>query len=315
MDISSAARIREVLTSRTRSKDIAAFDYWLTLFTPSFVNGELIRLRAILPAHGISKASAVDLRNEMLWSSAALAGCTFTKADAIRLLSSDQLPSCSDDGDSQILSNHQRAAALVEQKPDLTVETVEAFHSVLSDPGGVLIPRAELSNQEDLGVIRSSQILVLANTTYQPPNAWHGESDLTVQLLLADLMEAAAAEKDAFESAFYLLSSIPYVIPFLGGSQTVSRMLANAALYNAGEAMLSFEAMLGGAYTAAIQEIHEQRKTVRLARLFIEACIDSRLKHSARLRELEADLTAARESIYRYVKYGKADGLISRMLA
>jgi hypothetical protein len=89
------------------------------------------------------------------------------------------------------------------------------------------------------------------------------------------LVEKAAAIKDAYEQALFLLVHIPYVQPFTDCNKRLSRLVCNVPLLSKGCIPVSWTEVNQRDYTDSLMCIYEHNSTFGMADVFTSACCRS----------------------------------------
>jgi hypothetical protein len=125
------------------------------------------------------------------------------------------------------------------------------------------------------------------------------------------MLATAAATKDPFERAFFVMAQLPYLQPFDDVNKRVSRLAANIPLIKENLSPLSFTDVPRSVYTNAMLGVYELNKIDLLKDLFIWAYERSaaryaairqslgepdpfRLRHRAALREVIGEIVRGR---------------------
>ena len=125
------------------------------------------------------------------------------------------------------------------------------------------------------------------------------------------ILATAAAIRDPFEQAFFVMAQLPYLQPFDDVNKRVSRLAANIPLIKENLSPLSFTDVPRSAYTDAMLGVYELNRTELLKDVFVWAYERSaarytavrqslgepdpfRLRHRAALREIIGEVVRGR---------------------
>ncbi len=93
----------------------------------------------------------------------------------------------------------------------------------------------------------------------------------SIEACFNQLLVTAAAIKDPFEQAFFVMAQLPYLQPFDDVNKRVSRLAANIPLIKSNLSPLSFMDVSRTAYTDAVLGVYELNKLDLLKEVFIWA--------------------------------------------
>jgi hypothetical protein len=207
---------------------------------------------------------------DLSWNSSRLEGNTYSLLDTRRLIEHGVLDKGRDAQETQMILNHKAAIEfIVESASDVSLDamTIQNLHALLSDN---LLNPPELS-----GALRKGAVAI-GGSVYIPL--------ATPQVILEcfQLMLKKACEiKDPFEQAFFVMTHLPYLQPFIDVNKRTSRLAANIPLIRANLCPLSFVDVPEDAYIDATLAVYEFQRTEPLAELFVWAYERSCLTYRA----------------------------------
>jgi hypothetical protein len=222
---------------------------------------------------------ARDLLDRLLidlsWASSRLEGNTYSRLDTRLLIQFGQVAEGKDAAETQMVLNHKRTIEfLVGEAADLdfNVHTILNLHAILADN--------LLEDQQAGGQLRRRQVAI-EGSVFVP---------LGVPQRIEDcfriLLDAAAAIRDPFEQAFFVMVQLPYLQPFEDVNKRVSRLAANIPLIKRDLCPLSFVDVPEDLYVAGNLSIYELNRIELLRDLFVWAYERSCQQYSAIKRSL-----------------------------
>lgn len=231
---------------------------------PDTVKARLHKMGRPIAAERAAGTFARDILNRLLidlsWSSSRLEGNTYTRLDTQRLIEFGQAAEGRDAKETQMILNHKAAIELiVEGGEDIGINryTLLNLHSLLSEN--------LMADPEASGRLRRRPVEI-GQSVYTPvavPQVVEECFDL--------LIKKAAAIRDPFEQAFFLMAQIPYLQPFEDVNKRVSRLAANIPLIAADLCPLSFVDVPERAYISGTLGVYEMTRIELLRDLFVWA--------------------------------------------
>ncbi len=229
---------------------------------------------------------------DLSWNSSRLEGNTYSLLDTKRLIEFGEEVEGRDRLESQMILNHKDA---IEFLVGTAVEigfnryTILNLHAMLAN--NLLADEGAAGRLRHIGV-------GIGQSVYHPL-----EAPQLIEECFDQILASAAAIRDPFEQAFFVMAQLPYLQPFDDVNKRVSRLAANIPLIKRNLSPLSFIDMPQSTYTEAMLGIYELNKVALLKDVFIWAYERSaarykavqqslgepdpfRLKHRAALREI-----------------------------
>jgi Fic family protein len=211
---------------------------------------------------------------DLSWNSSRLEGNTYSLLETERLLSSGEAADGKDQRETQMILNHKAAIEfLVDSAADLSISryTVLNLHALLSD---------NLLQDPACGSLRTIGVGI-GGSVYLP---------LSVPQLISEcfqqVIDTAAAIKNPFEQAFFLMVHLPYLQPFEDVNKRVSRLAANLPLIRENLCPLSFVDVPEQIYVNGLIGIYELNRVELFAEIFIWAYERSCSRYSATRKAL-----------------------------
>jgi Fic family protein len=252
------------------------------------------------PAGTYARQILSRLLIDLAWNSSRLEGNTYSLLDTTRLIELGEEAAGRAHVEAQMILNHKDAIEfLVDAADDIGFDryTILNLHALLAN--NLLVdPR---------GVGRLRRIAVgITRSVFLPL-----EAPQLIEENFDQILATAAAIRDPFEQALFVMAQLPYLQPFDDVNKRVSRLAANIPLITRNLIPLSFADMPRQTYTEAVLGVYELNKTDLLKDVFIWAYERSaaryaavrqtlgepdpfRLRYREQLRELIAELVRAR---------------------
>jgi Fic family protein len=226
--------------------------------------------REKLPAGTYVREILNRLLIDLSWNSSRLEGNTYSLLETERLLAMGESAEGKDARDAQMILNHKRAIEmLVEQAAEIGFNryTICNLHALLSenllaDPGAV-------------GRLRSKSVGV-TGTVFRPL-----EGPQLIEECFQQILDTAAAVRDPFEQAFFVMVHLPYLQPFEDVNKRVSRLAANISLIRMNLCPLSFVDVPERTYIDGILGIYEMNRVDLMREVFMWAYERSCARYSA----------------------------------
>jgi fido (protein-threonine AMPylation protein) len=267
-----------------------------TAYLPTTATRHLFELGKTGGADRLAGTFARDILDRLLidlsWASSRLEGNTYSLLDTERLIRAGEVAAGKNAKETQMILNHKAAIELLVNSADeigVNQFTVCNLHALLAEN--------LLDNPHDAGRLRQSPVGV-AGTAYTPTAI-----PQLIEEMFAQLLAKAAAIRDPFEQALFLMAHLPYLQPFVDVNKRTSRLAANIPLIQRNLAPLSFVGVPTQAYTDGVLAVYEFNRVELLRDVFVWAYERScqqyitvrdslpepdpfRLKHRAALREV-----------------------------
>jgi Fic family protein len=197
---------------------------------------------------------------DLSWASSRLEGNTYSLLDTERLIRAGEAASGKNAKETQMILNHKAAIELLVNSADeigVNQFTLCNLHALLAEN--------LLDNPQDAGRLRVSPVGV-SGTTYIPTAI-----PQLIEEMFAQLLAKAAAIRDPFEQALFLMVQLPYLQPFVDVNKRTSRLAANIPLIQRNMAPLSFVGVPAQAYTDGVLAVYEFNRVELLRDVFVWA--------------------------------------------
>jgi len=248
------------------------------------------------PAGTFARQILNRLLIDLSWNSSRLEGNTYSRLDTKRLIEFGEEAAGRDRLEAQMILNHKDAIEfLVSSVPEIgfTRYTILNIHAMLANN--------LLADETAPGRLRYIGIGI-EQSVYHPL-----EVPQLIEECFDEILASAAAIRDPFEQAFFVMVQLPYLQPFDDVNKRVSRLAANIPLIKNNLSPLSFIEVPRSTYTDAMLGIYELNKVDLLKDVFVWAYERSaaryaavrqslgepdpfRLKHRATLRQVVREI-------------------------
>ncbi len=248
------------------------------------------------PAGTYAKQILNRLLIDLSWNSSRLEGNTYSLIDTKRLVDFRQEADGKGHLEAQMILNHKDAIEfLVSSAEDIGFNryTILNLHALLANN--------LLNDPSAAGRLRRIPVGI-EKSVYHPL-----EIPQLIEEYFNQFLATAAAIRDPFEQAFFVMAQLPYLQPFDDVNKRVSRVAANISFIKSNLLPLSFTDVPRAIYTDAMLGVYELRKLDLLKDVFIWAYERSaarfvavrqslgepdpfRLRYRAPLREIIAEI-------------------------
>lgn len=207
---------------------------------------------------------------DLSWNSSRLEGNTYSLLDTKRLIDLGQQAEGKDQVEAQMILNHKDAIEfLVSEAEEIGFNryTILNLHAMLANN---LLPDPDAP-----GRLRHAGVGI-------DGSAFHPlEVPQLIEECFDQVLATAAAIREPFEQAFFIMVQIPYLQPFDDVNKRVSRLAANIPLIRGNLSPLSFADVPRPLYTEAVLGVYELNKVDLLKDVFIWAYERSASRYSA----------------------------------
>ena len=207
---------------------------------------------------------------DLSWNSSRLEGNTYSLLDTQRLIELGAAADGRDAFETQMILNHKEAIRfLVEGIDEIGFNryTICNLHAILADN---LLP-----DEQAAGRLRHIPVRT-EGSVFHPL-----EVPQLIEECFDHVLGKAAAIRDPFEQAFFLMVHLPYLQPFDDVNKRVSRLSANISLIKANLAPISFVDVPRSLYTRAMLAVYELKDTTLLRDVFLWSYSRSATRYAA----------------------------------
>lgn len=222
------------------------------------------------PAGTYARQLANRLLIDLSWNSSRLEGNTYSLLETERLISAGEAAMGKNALEAQMILNHKGAIEFLIDSADeigFNRYTVLNLHALLSDN--------LLEDPTASGRLRTIAVGI-GQATFLPL-----EGPQRIEECFDQVLDTAAAIRDPFEQAFFVMVHLPYLQPFEDVNKRVSRLAANIPLIQRNLCPLSFVDVSQATYVNAMLGIYELNRIELLRDVFIWAYQRSCARYSA----------------------------------
>lgn len=249
-----------------------------------------------LPAGTYAQKILDRLLIDLSWNSSRLEGNTYSLLDTQRLIENGEAAEGKAAIESQMILNHKAAIEFLVQSIDdigFNRHTILNLHALLADN--------LLGDPSAPGRLRTERIGI-GQSVYLPL-----EVPQLIEEFFDQLLATAAAIRDPFEQAFFVMIQLPYLQPFIDVNKRVSRLALNIPFIKRNLSPLSFVAVPDTSYTQGLLGVYELNRIELIKDVFLWAYERSseryaavrqslgepdafRLRHRAALKQVIAEI-------------------------
>ncbi len=299
----SAADIQRYFEQDPQTRPIVRFKESLLEPDPGLDPNKAKRL-----SHLMGLASPLDQRFlsnfliDFSWASSVLEGATYSSIDTEALIQYGERNKDKPIEDGVLILCHKEAIEHLWRNRELTLDNLCVMQSLLTDSHNVagtedsdhFLPAAQR------GRVREYEEVNLGRSAYQPPFR-PGKGFIEEQ---ARRIVETAGRLPPIESAFYLMTRIPYLQVFANGNKRTARLAANLPLLGSGLLPVSFVDFNRAEYIRGMSAFYELESTLLMEQVFMRGYVKSIIRSSSIPPELRAkgfDLDAVAEDLLGYV--------------
>jgi Fic family protein len=240
------------------------------------------------------------------WGSSVLEGGTYSSLDTEALIEYGQKNPDKPTEDAALVLNHKSAIEFLWGHRELSSDVICELQSRLTDRHGLkeiedsdhFLPDAQRGHPrdtEDLNINRSAYI-----PPFRPGTGYIAAS--------FSRLIAVANTLPPVQSAFYLMTRIPYLQVFANGNKRTARLAANIPLLAAGLLPISFVDINKADYIQAMAAFYELGNIQLMEKMFIEGYVQSIVRGSGLTpleRVRQTDPQQLKADLVSYVQSGK----------
>ncbi|MFN2533027.1 MAG: Fic family protein [Pyrinomonadaceae bacterium] len=233
---------------------------YLTSETISYLTRIGVTTDAERPAGTYARHILNRLLVDFSWASSRLEGNTYSLLDTERLIEFGEAAEGKDAIETQMILNHKSAIEfIVDQRDELALNrpTILNLHALLSD--NLLPDPAAGGRLRRIGV-------GIHESVYHPL-----EVPQLIEECFEQVVDTAAAIRNPFEQAFFVMVHLPYLQPFEDVNKRVSRLAANIPFVRQNLSPLSFFDLPERAYVEGLLGVYEFNRVDLLRDVFVWA--------------------------------------------
>lgn len=223
---------------------------------------------ASLPSYQLTKRELGKFLIDFSCASSVLEGGTYSFLDTQALLEYGEKSAGKPLEDAFLVLNHKEAFEYLHDHLDLA--SIYTVHDLLTNDHDIaaLQDTAHFLPKTRRGTVREYTEVDIRLSTYLPP---FRPGTGYLQQMLTQVLETAAQIRNPIQSAFYLLSRLPYLQPFEDGNKRTSRVICNVPLIKAKLPPLSFVDFGKQDYLVSMLAFYELGDIRLLERCFVNA--------------------------------------------
>lgn len=261
--------IRQYFETSHTDRPFARFREDLLEYTPA-LDTAAIRLTDLI--HPLEKKDLVQFLVDFSCASSVLEGGTYSLLDTQALIEYGEKAEGKPLADAFLVLNHKNAFEYLYD--NLSLDSIFEVHKRLTDDHDLVELKTALHflDKERQGVVREYEEVKIAMSSYAPPLR---PATGYIRKMLERILETSLSINDPMESAFYLLTRLPYLQPFMDGNKRTSRAMCNVPLLKAGLPPISFMDFGKKDYILSLLAFYELGDTRLAAHTFTNAYMKS----------------------------------------
>ena len=236
----------------------------------------LVNLQAL--ARTLDKRFLSDFLIDLSWASSVLEGSTYSDIDTQALIEYGERNQDKPVEDAVLILNHKNAIQFLWTHRELSIENLCQLQAFLTDGHGL----AEVQESDHFlpaiqrGIPREFEDVRLGRSAYSPP---FRPATGFIKQAFVEIVETAKTLPPV-QSAFYLMTRIPYLQVFANGNKRTARLAANLPLLQAGLLPLSFVDFKKADYVLGMAAFYELGDIQVLQKVFLEGYVRSIIRGS-----------------------------------
>ena len=233
LDADPLRPIRQYFNTPLYERPFAKYREELLEYHPSL---ESFKFKPAVGFH-IDKRDLVQFLVDFACASSVLEGGTYSLLDTQALIEYGEKAEGKPLSDAFLVLNHKNAFEYLYDH--LSLDSIFEVHKRLTNDHDLpeLKSSPHFLDSEQQGVVREHAEVRINTTTYSPP---FRPGTGYIKKKLEYILGTSASIEDPIESAFYLLTRLPYLQPFADGNKRTSRAMCNVPLMLAGLPPISF---------------------------------------------------------------------------
>lgn len=303
----SIEQIRAYLATDWQSRPPAPFREELLSPVAMLDDSKALRLSQLnARAQPLDRRFLSNFLIDLSWGSQILEGGTYTSLDTQALIEYGQKNQDKPTEDAALILTHKSAIEFLWGNRELSTATISEIQSRLTNRHGIkeledsdhFLPDAQRGRpreNEDVNINRSAYI-----PPFRPGTGYVGEA-------FSNLVETARGLPPV-QSAFFLLTRIPYLQVFANGNKRTARLAANLPLLGAGLLPISFVDINKADYIQAMAAFYELGNVQLMEKMFIDGYARSIVRGSEMSsleRMTQPNMGVLASELASYVQSGK----------
>ena len=275
----TVADIAQYLAKDWQARPIAPFKEAMLAKSPNIDPEKARRLQTLTGlASVLDKKFLSNFLIDFSWGSSVLEGGTYSDLDTQALILYGQRNPNKSVEDALLVLNHKQAIEYLWSNRTLDIANICAMHGMLTDRHNM----AEVEDSDHFlpsvqrGVPREYEDVNLGRSAYLPP---FRPGSGYIKKALIDIVSIANS-LSAVESAFYLMTRIPYLQAFANGNKRTARLAANLPLLSHGLLPISFVDFNRAQYIQGMAAFYELNNLQIIENTFIDGYVRSIIRGS-----------------------------------
>lgn len=306
----SLEQLRAYLAIDWQSRPPVHFREELLSPVPMLDEGKALRLSGLnARAQPLDRRFLSNFLIDLSWGSQVLEGGSYTNLDTQALIEYGQKNQDKPTEDAALILTHKSAIEYLWGHREISTATIFEIQARLTDRLGI----RELEDSEHFlpdaqrGRPRENEDVNIKRSAYIPPfrlgTGYVGEA-------FSKLLETARGLPPV-QSAFFLMTRIPYLQVFANGNKRTARLVANLPLLGAGLLPISFVDINKADYIQAMAAFYELGNVQLMEKMFIDGYARSIVRGSEMSsleRMKQPDMGVLASELAGYVQSGKFPG-------
>lgn len=264
----------------------------------------LAKLQAL--ARPLDRKFLSDFLIDFSWASSVLEGSTYSSIDTQALIEYGERNPDKPVEDALLVLNHKNAIQHLWEHRELSADNLCKIHAFLTDRHGVaeVLESDHFLPDAQRGVVREFEDVRLGRSAYSPP--FRPATGYIAQAF-SQIVDGART-LPPLQSAFYLMTRIPYLQVFANGNKRTSRLAANLPLLEAGLLPISFVDFRKADYVLGMAAFYELGDVQFMQQVFVEGYVRSVVRGSdvpARIRAAGFRVDDVARELMQYVQSGQ----------
>jgi Fic family protein len=246
-------------------------------FNESLLSHSDFDLSGIPPISAIKpmeKSDMVKFLVDFSCASSALEGGTYSLLDTKALIEYGEKTEGKPLSDAFLILNHKNAFEYLYFNQSLDANTIKEVHARLAWDHDIeaLRKSPHFLPKDECGVIREYKEIDIAHCAYAPP---FRPGTHFLARMLNRIIDTSCEIENPIQSAFYLLTRLPYLQPFADANKRTSRVMCNVPLLKAGLPPISFVDFSKRDYLVSIMAFYELGDVRMASKCFTDAYVKS----------------------------------------
>lgn len=252
-------------------RPIAPYREDLLSASPEFDISSLAPISSFRP---LEKRDMVKFLVDFACASSILEGGTYSLLDTQALIEYGEKAPGKPLPDAFLVLNHKNAFEFLYDNRHLNIETIVEVHKRLVSNHNIdeLRSAPHFLEEDRCGLVREYEEVNIAQSTYLPPVR---PGTKYILRMLEKIVRTSGEINDPVQSAFYILTRLPYLQPFNDGNKRTSRVMCNVPLLNAGLPPISFVDFSKRDYIVSLLAFYELGDVRMASRCFCDAYMKS----------------------------------------